>query len=111
MGPPREHGGMDAAAELEPAKTEASMGPPREHGGMWKACTWPGLATSSFNGAAARTRRNAVEEWQEVIDNWLQWGRRANTAEWLHHAVQPGHGLYASMGPPREHGGMEDWIV
>ena len=36
----------------------------------------------------------------------LQWGRRVNTAEWSALGPVDDRPVLASMGPPREHGGM-----
>ncbi len=37
----------------------------------------------------------------------LQWGRRVNTAEWSPTLSAHAVNNQASMGPPREHGGMD----
>ena len=59
------------------------MGPPREHGGMLETGVRVGCARDGFNGAAARTRRNANSSYLGCQPKKkLQWGRRANTAEW-----------------------------
>ena len=43
----------------------------------------------------------------EALQEWLQWGRRVNTAECRKPARVYAPGEFASMGPPREHGGMQ----
>ena len=86
MGPPREHGGViDQEIQSQRARF-ASMGPPRERGGVVRRTT-------------RLTPRSP-----------LQWGRRANTAEWGLACCRPRRQPTASMGPPREHGGVPEGV-
>ena len=47
-----------------------------------------------------------VLKWLEAWDVALQWGRRVNTAECIATLFAVASTKLASMGPPREHGGM-----
>ncbi len=84
MGPPIEHGGMEALEPVEIPLFVASMGPPIEHGGML--------------GLTIQDTRD---------DFMLQWGRRLNTAECCGFRQRT---LFRNRrlqwGPPLEHGGM-----
>ena len=74
--------GRHVIAIDEETLVDASMGPPRKHGGMESARRSRTTRSARFNGAAARTRRKA-EEWAQAMNvdaDWLQRGRRVNTA-------------------------------
>ncbi len=107
------------------------MGPPREHGGMCSNFALVALRQSPLQWGR---RVNTAEcNWRDLAVYWLiplQWGRRVNTAEWgspgrssashprlqwgrrvntaecFEVLVDPRVAVLASMGPPREHGGM-----
>ena len=82
------------------------MGPPREHGGMQTTHTHQQPLGQLQWGRRVNTAECAATA-VEVI-NWakLQWGRRVNTAECDGSEPTPPAPYSASMGPPREHGGM-----
>ena len=107
MGPPREHGGMLNGVKLASSDALASMGPPREHGGM--ALLEEQVAQLKL---LQWGRRVNTAEWVTPSSSaasataWLQWGRRVNTAECFRGRLPRVQGRHASMGPPREHGGM-----
>ena len=107
MGPPREHGGMASEASERRSGPSASMGPPREHGGMHRA---PGPVPNRNRQLQWGRRVNTAECSVGVDARWvehlLQWGRRVNTAECLPVVNVSANVMAASMGPPREHGGM-----
>src|SRR4051812_39348460 len=84
------------------------MGPPREHGGMQRGRIWVGWRFQlqwgrRVNTAECASPRLFLASACVVV---LQWGRRVNTAECIGEESPPWEDFEASMGPPREHGGM-----
>ncbi len=133
MGPPREHGGMLLAPRrrtrpgtsalqwgrrVNTAECSASI----PVSSPWRSLQW-GRRVNTAECAEPVTvitsptalqwgRRVNTAEWNSPVnqitrvDGTLQWGRRVNTAEWETPRPIRFGGDLASMGPPREHGGM-----
>ncbi len=130
MGPPREHGGMflnglvwSRGSPLQWGRrvntAECVVGSGRVRGAV--ELQWGRrVNTAEWNAMVAAVRQQAELQWGRRVNTAecrealrgparlkpLQWGRRVNTAEWWDTSACPTWASLASMGPPREHGGM-----
>ncbi len=108
MGPPRERDGVRPRRHSSPRAQPASMGPPRERDGVSTRTTSEGQAVSSFNGAAARTRRSVLcTRRRSPPTRGASMGPpRERDGVMLPGGCLNGRPDQASMGPPRERDGV-----